>query len=78
MHAGLNGAKFTLVAFNFDKSSFSITTQGYYQFLNISVWSYRERKCDPPVPYYEIDSNLCYDNCPTGYLNQNGPTKKFC
>lgn len=22
--------------------------------------------------------NLCYDTCPSGYVNSNGPTKKYC
>lgn len=78
MHAGLNSAKFSLSAYNFDKPTFRLTTLGYYQFLNISVWSYRERSCPVSQPYYEINTNLCYDTCPTYYLNTNGPTLKYC
>lgn len=52
MHAGLNSASFSLPAFNFDKSSFLLSTLGYYKFLNISVWSYRERQCPVGQPYY--------------------------
>ena len=78
MHAGLNSVSFKLLAINFDKSSFLLTTQGYYAFLNMSVWSYRERTCPILQPYYELNTNLCYDSCPPGYVNSVGTTKRYC
>lgn len=78
MHAGLNSGSFYLPAINFDKSSFLLTSSGYYTFLNMSVWSYRERTCPVPQPYYELNTNLCYDTCPPGYVNSVGTTKRYC
>lgn len=78
MHAGLNSVSFSLPAFNFDKSSFLLSSLGYYKFLNISVWSYRERQCPVGQAYYELSANLCYDTCLPGFVNSNGATKKYC
>lgn len=78
MHAGLNSGNFYLPAINFDKSSFLLTSLGYYTFLNMSVWSYRERTCPLSQPYYELNTNLCYDTCPPGYVNSVGTTKRYC
>lgn len=78
MHAGLTSGSFSLLAFNFDKASFLLSTVGNYSFINISVWSYRERTCPALQPYYELRSNLCYDVCPMGFVNSLGATKKYC
>ena len=42
------------------------------------MWSFRERHCSVSFPYYEEATNLCYDLCPAGYVNELGPTKKYC
>lgn len=78
MHAGVNSFRFQLVAFSFDKSSFLLSTIGSYKFINISIWSYRQRSCNPTYPYYELTTNLCYDTCPAGYVDTNGNTGKYC
>lgn len=77
-HAGLNSFSFELVSMNFDKNSFNLLTAGFYNYINITVWNFRERYCSLSYPYYEDDSQLCYDVCPTGYKDSNGINKKYC
>lgn len=78
MHAGINSFRFKLFAFSFNKGSFLLSTVGSYNFLNISIWSYRKRTCGASYPYYELSTNLCYDTCPQGYVNTIGTTGKYC
>lgn len=78
LHAGIIGFQFNTIAFNFDKTSFVLSSVGSYAFINVSIWNYRERLCSASFPYYEINSNLCYDTCPAGYVDTDGATKKYC
>lgn len=54
MHAGINSFNFLLLSFKLDKDSLELTTEGYYNRLNISILGYAERICsDPTMPYYD-------------------------
>ena len=51
-HVGLNSFSFELPAFSFDKNSFTLTTSGFYNSINITIWNFRERHCDATYEYY--------------------------
>lgn len=77
-HAGINSFNFELVSFSFDRTTFTLSTGGFYNSISITVWNFRERHCSVAAPYYEETSNMCYDSCPDGYINTNGPSKQYC
>ena len=47
----------------------SIPTAGAtFTSITFSFWSFRKRTCNSTTPYFEKNTNLCYDVCPAGYL----------
>ena len=67
-------------SYNIDQSTLELTLPTADTFLasiNFSFWSLRKRNCAASTPYFEKNSNLCYDSCPTGFLLADTP-KNAC